>query len=414
MSGKQWSILFMAGVLLGGVVFGMEGLLSKLHPGISRGSELGIQQNAGTDNNPDRGTLASASGGQGLRDEDVRERAGAVAKEQVGPSDPKTAGDGAKDGAGSEGRLQASEKPAAVKPLASGAEGPLDKVQVKVYLSAKKKVEKVPLETYVLGVLAGEMTADFELEALKAQAIAARTYIVRKLSSASDEALKKKGADVTNTIQHQVYIPRKELLERWPGGADSEPFKKLEQAVAETRGLIITYNGGPIEAAFFSTSNGYTENSEEYWQLQLPYLRSVASPWDKELSPRYKQQMELRQSELYSKLGLSGKAAKGKPVIKLVSETEGNRVKEVKINGVLFTGREVREKLGLASSQFTWKIDGKKVSFTTYGMGHGVGMSQWGANGMAKEGKTAVDILQHYYSGASVVQASKLPMNLSS
>ncbi|OBR63680.1 stage II sporulation protein D [Paenibacillus oryzae] len=287
-------------------------------------------------------------------------------------------------------------------------------MQVKVYLSAKKKVEKVPLETYVLGVLAGEMTADFELEALKAQAIAARTYIVRKLSSASDEALKKKGADVTNTIQHQVYIPRKELLERWPGGADAEPFKKLEQAVAETRGLIITYNGGPIEAAFFSTSNGYTENSEEYWELQLPYLRSVASPWDKELSPRYKQQTELRQSELYAKLGLSGKAAKGKPVIKLVSETEGNRVKEVKINGVLFTGREVREKLGLASSQFTWKIDGKKISFTTYGMGHGVGMSQWGANGMAKEGKTAVDILQHYYSGASIVQASKLPMTLSS
>ncbi|WP_245697701.1 stage II sporulation protein D [Paenibacillus oryzae] len=413
MSGKQWSLLFMAGILLGGVVFGMEGFLSKLHPGISRGSEIGIQQNAGADNIPSR-SLASASGGQGLRDEDVRERAGAVAKEQVGPSEPVTTGDGAEDGAGSEGRLQASEKPAAAKPLASGAAGPLDKVQVKVYLSAKKKVEKVPLETYVLGVLAGEMTADFELEALKAQAIAARTYIVRKLSSASDEALKKKGADVTNTIQHQVYIPRKELLERWPGGADAEPFKKLEQAVAETRGLIITYNGGPIEAAFFSTSNGYTENSEEYWELQLPYLRSVASPWDKELSPRYKQQTELRQSELYAKLGLSGKAAKGKPVIKLVSETEGNRVKEVKINGVLFTGREVREKLGLASSQFTWKIDGKKISFTTYGMGHGVGMSQWGANGMAKEGKTAVDILQHYYSGASIVQASKLPMTLSS
>ncbi|MHA7967122.1 stage II sporulation protein D [Paenibacillus sp. CAU 1782] len=424
MSGKQWIFLFMTGILLGGLLFGVEGVLSKTRPGFHREPGVRLEQQLGAagveeTNNTEAvaGDGAGRSGGisetgeQSLRDTDARVRA---ASAQAGPSGLNVSDDERGGGGEKGGSLHMPVKSAGAQPLASGEAGPLDNVQVRVYLSAEKKIEKVPLETYVLGVLAGEMMADFELEALKAQAIAARTYIVRRLSAPADGALKKKGADVTDTIEHQVYIPRGELLGRWPGGADAEQLIKMKRAVAETRGLVITYNGGPIEAAFFSTSNGYTENSEDYWELSLPYLRSVASPWDKELSPRYRQQAEFGQKELYAKLGVSGKAAKGKPVIKLMSETEGNRVKEVKVNGVLFTGREVREKLGLASSQFTWKIDGNNVSFTTYGMGHGVGMSQWGANGMAKEGKTAAEILHHYYTGATVEQASKLPMTLSS
>lgn len=109
-------------------------------------------------------------------------------------------------------------------------------------------------------------------------------------------------------------------------------------------------------------------------------------------------------------MGLSGKAARAKkPSMKAMDRTEGNRIKSLSINGKTFTGREVRERLGLASSEFSWKIGKGSITFTTYGLGHGVGMSQWGANGLAKEGGSAADILLHYYTGTKVEQASKLP-----
>ncbi|MDQ6420933.1 stage II sporulation protein D [Paenibacillus sp. LHD-117] len=301
----------------------------------------------------------------------------------------------------------AVKSPKPVQAAASGKSA-LEGVRVRVYLNDTGKVETVPIETYVIGVLAGEMPIDFELEALKAQAVAARTYIVRRLAAA-DNDMARKGADVSDTIQHQVYVSKSELARRWSGEAKSANLAKLKRAVQETEGLVITYEGEPIEAAFFSTSNGYTENSEEYWTLTLPYLRSVASPWDKELSPRYEQEETMKLSQFYRLMGITGKAAGSKPALKVIERTEGKRIKEMKINGKLFTGREVRERLGLASSQFSWKIGRGTITFTTYGLGHGVGMSQWGANGMAKGGGKAADILLHYYTGTRVEQASKLP-----
>ncbi|WP_261800310.1 stage II sporulation protein D [Paenibacillus sp. PAMC21692] len=297
------------------------------------------------------------------------------------------------------------KSPKQAEPAVKGA---LEGVTVRVYLTGTGTVEKVPIETYVMGVLAGEMPIDFELEALKAQAIAARTYIVRRLASGDNE-LASRGADVSDTVEHQVYVSKKELGRRWEGEAEAENLAKLAQAVRETEGLVVTYEGEPIQAAFFSTSNGYTENSEEYWTMSLPYLRSVDSPWDKSISPRYEQEETFELSRFYKLMGMKGKKAKGKPSIKLVDKTEGNRIKSISVNGTAFTGREVRERLGLASSQFSWKIGKEGITFTTYGFGHGVGMSQWGANGMAKEGRTAVDILLHYYSGTKVEQASNLP-----
>lgn len=310
---------------------------------------------------------------------------------------------GATGGAGNNGAASSQAAATAANPSA------LEGVDVRVYLSDSGKVEKVPLETYVMGVLAGEMPVDFELEALKAQAIAARTYIVRRLASGNNE-LASRGADVGDTVQHQVYVPKKELAGRWAGEEKEVNLAKLEQAVRETRGLVVTYEGEPIEAAFFSTSNGYTENSEDYWTLALPYLRSVDSPWDKGLSPRYEQEKTFKVSQFYSAMGLSGKAARAKkPSMKVVDRTDGNRIRSLSVNGHTFTGREVRERLGLASSEFSWKIVKGSITFTTYGLGHGVGMSQWGANGLAKKGGSAADILLHYYTGTKVEQASKLP-----
>jgi stage II sporulation protein D len=125
------------------------------------------------------------------------------------------------------------------------------------------------------------------------------------------------------------------------------------------------------------------------------------------ISPRYQETVKLKLSEFYAKLGLSSKK---KPVIRILDKTDGNRIADILIDGKTYTGREVREKLGLASSQFSWKLDGDSISITTFGYGHGVGMSQWGANGMAEEGKSAEQIVTYYYSGTKVEQASKIAL----
>ncbi|MEK4061189.1 MULTISPECIES: stage II sporulation protein D [Paenibacillus] len=317
---------------------------------------------------------------------------------------------------------QATERP--VLPEAAAGEAP--QPEVHVYLSQSGQIETLPLEEYVSGVLAAEMPADFELEALKAQAVAARTFIMRRLVAGDSSGVPVPGADVTDTVSHQAYVSQAALERDWVRGGKSAGLAKLRRAVRETRGVIMTYKGQPITASFFASSGGYTENSEDYWNAAVPYLRSVASPWEQEITPNLAATYTFSISELIGKLGLSGKAlpaskdlaasGRAKPVssssaqmpVKVLSLTAGHRVKEISIGGTVFTGREVREKLGLRSSQFTWKRKGSEIIITTYGNGHGVGMSQWGANGMAKEGSTATQILKHYYSGISFVQVSTL------
>lgn len=300
-------------------------------------------------------------------------------------------------------------------PLKSQEEGQTENfdLMVRVYRTQSKTIEKVPLEEYVRGVVASEMPHDFHLEALKAQALAARTYIIRRLAD-KDFSDTPPGADVRDDEGHQVYQSEAELKERW-GFNFEERISRINQAVNETRGLVITYQGRPIDATFFSTSNGYTENSEDYWGQPIPYLRSVKSPWDKE-SPRFKEQISFSLAEFQNKLGveLTLPVSAGQPFAEIVSRTEGNRVKEVKIGDKTFTGREVRELLGLPSSDFTWKVEGDSVVITTTGYGHGVGMSQFGANGMAKEGKKAEEIVQYYYQGVEVEDYRKWVVKKSS
>lgn len=316
---------------------------------------------------------------------------------------------------------QATATPAAP---AAAAEAP--QPEVSVYLSQSGQIETLPLEDYVSGVLAAEMPADFELEALKAQAVAARTFIVRRLLAGDHSGVPVPEADVSDTVSHQAYISQAVLERDWEHGGKSAALAKLRRAVLETRGVIMTYKGQPITASFFASSGGYTENSEDYWNMAVPYLRSVASPWELEITPNLAVSVSFSTSELLSKLGLDAAAlpasqtlaasGKVKPVSSsssalpavVLSLTAGHRVKEISIGGTVFTGREVREKLGLRSSQFTWKRQGSEVIITTYGNGHGVGMSQWGANGMAKEGSTATQILKHYYSGVQFTQVSTL------
>lgn len=295
-------------------------------------------------------------------------------------------------------------------------------LNIPVYLSNQQKVIEVPLELYVRGVVAAEMPPDFELEALKAQAIAARTYIIRKIVMQNFSDVPHPDAWVTDTVIDQAYLTEEQLRERWSQQEYKKNISRINRAVAETKGQMIVYEGHPIDATYFSTSNGYTENSEEYWTEAIPYLRSVASPWDAEISPKYKTVVEIPVKEVLKRLGLNDMPAADmaaadmpvtataghKPRMAVMEKTGSNRIKSIRINGAIFTGREVREKLELPSSQFTWQMKGDKIEFTTYGYGHGVGMSQYGAQGMALEGRTAHEILTYYYQGVRIVHMDEV------
>lgn len=285
-----------------------------------------------------------------------------------------------------------------VTPVDVNAEPSADSaVEVAVFRTAQSEVERVPLNEYLVGVVAAEMPAEFELEALKAQALTARTYYVKQMMGTGTTGLPD-GAQVTDTTAHQVYKNKAELKQQW-GAEFNEKYAKVQEAVRATDGQILTYGGEPIEATFFSTSNGFTENSEEYWANNIPYLRSVESPWDK-VSPKYSEQKIIPISEFENRLGV--KLTDRSEVGKIIQKTEGNRVGKVEIAGKVLSGRDVRDMLGLNSSDFKWYAKGDNIVIETKGYGHGVGMSQYGANGMAAEGKSYKEIVQYYYKGIEI------------
>ncbi|RKD23090.1 stage II sporulation protein D [Ammoniphilus oxalaticus] len=278
-----------------------------------------------------------------------------------------------------------------------------NQISVSVYRAETEEVQVIPIEEYIAGVISGEMPADFELEALKAQALAARTYIIRRLAE-NDFSDVPKGAHVTDTIQHQVYRDQQQQKESWGSRDFDWKIRKIRQAVVETKEQVLTYEGKPIDATFFSTSNGFTENSEEYWAQEIPYLRSVAVPWDQK-SPKYKEEYTFTAKQLEEKLGfkLAAPVSTGNPGINIVEKTTGNRAAKIKVGDQELSGRQFREKLDLPSSAF--EIEGQSdgsIKIKTFGYGHGVGMSQWGAHGMAREGKTATDIVQYFYQGIAI------------
>lgn len=260
---------------------------------------------------------------------------------------------------------------------------------VEVVRSDSQETESVHLEDYVAGVVAAEMPATFEKEALKAQAVAARTFMLTQTLA---------GLKVTDTVDDQVFKDEEELKETW-GTQFEENKQKIEEAAKETEGEVLIYNGEPITAAFFSSGNGKTENAEEYWQSPLPYLISVESPWD-EAAPQFEQDIVIPRAEVEDKLDVI--LPKSGEVGTVTARTAGGRVGEIEISGKSFTGRKVREVLELPSADFQLFVQGEDVVITTKGYGHGIGMSQYGANGMAKEGKKYTDIMKHYYPGTSI------------
>lgn len=282
--------------------------------------------------------------------------------------------------------------PEAVEADADAA--PESSFSVSVMREQSEKIEDVPLETYVARVVASEMPTDFESEALKAQALTARTYIVNHILYQEED----EESDVTDTTEHQVYQDDTELRAQMEDEFE-EKMSKIKDAVEDTKGEIITYDDETITPAYFSTSNGYTENAEDYWEDDIPYLQSVESPWDED-SPKFTDQEVYSISEVEEQLGVNLPDDEAFEI----THTDGDRVETINIGDETLSGREVREALGLRSSDFSIEQKDDHLVFKTKGFGHGIGMSQYGANGMAEEGKSYEDIIEHYYHDVTVEQ----------
>ncbi len=288
----------------------------------------------------------------------------------------------------------------------SGVPFSLNIDNIKVYLTKENKVVDIDLEEYIKGVVASEMPLNFNKEALKAQAIAARTYTLAHTKSVSSGCANGRGADLCDTVHCQVYTPKEEKMLQL--GVDGESrWNLIEEVINETEGMVLTYNNKLVMGAYyFSTSSGKTENVEDVFTTALPYLRSVESLGE-EVAPRYKstETVDLCRfvevvNEAYNDANLSPGNLENQ--VKINSYTDGGCIKELTLGNVTITGVKFRQLFGLNSANFSLEFLANQVVINCTGFGHGVGMSQWGANIMAGEGKSCEEILKHYYTGIEI------------
>lgn len=279
---------------------------------------------------------------------------------------------------------------------------PEEGITLKVYLHKTGEVVEMELEEYVLCVVSAEMPASYEPQALMAQAVAARTYTVRKLSSPCGQG----GADVCTDSGHcQAFCDEAGRREKWGDNYEANEAK-LENAVYFTAGEIITYDGEAIEAVFHSTSGGMTEDSEHVFSAARPYLRSVVSLGEED-APRYTGEVSVSRSKFASAINKDYPDAKLKAAtleknVEVVSRYESGRVETFKAGGATLSGKQMRALFSLNSANFSLSFTKDEVIISTIGFGHGVGMSQTGANSMAKNGSDYKEILTHYYSGVQI------------
>lgn len=259
-----------------------------------------------------------------------------------------------------------------------------------IYVSAlvNNKKTDLSLEDYIVGVVSCEMPASFDIEALKAMSVAARTYALYK--SERNKTLK-------TTTDDQCYIDESAMKEKWKNNFDKY-YNKINNAVNDTKGEYMTYNDKTIIAFYFSISNGKTENVENVFSQKLDYLVSVDSSWDKRNNSNEKD-IKMKVSDFLKKLNINDNKIKN---IK-IDRSNTNRINNIKINNKNYKGTKFRSLLNLKSTDIEIKYDNDYVYIHTVGYGHGVGMSQYGANYMAQDGYKYDDILKHYYKGVKIV-----------
>ena len=260
-----------------------------------------------------------------------------------------------------------------------------------IYIELYRKngvVERIELEEYVIGVVGAEMPASFNMEALKAQAVVARTYAVNNIN---------KNKRLTDNNSTQNYKSNNELKNMW-GNSYNIYYEKIKNAVFSTKGMYLTYNGEVIDAVYHSTSNGYTEDSIYVWGNSKPYLKSVTSIYDN-TNKNFLYSMFLTYETISSKLN---NIVDMNTEFNVLEKNNSGRIVSIEINGVTYSGVSIRNLLGLRSTDFDIEKNETGINFITRGYGHGVGMSQYGANGMANNGSDFKNILFHYYTGVSI------------
>ncbi|MGE5329829.1 MAG: stage II sporulation protein D [Deltaproteobacteria bacterium] len=280
--------------------------------------------------------------------------------------------------------------------------------RIKVYFHLTKKVEKIDFEEYIKGVVAAEMPASYHVEALKAQAVAARTYAYKKAVSGGSNLPEHKGADICTDSAHcQAWISKEEVLAKWPASKARDYWDRISWAVKSTAGKMVYYENEIANPVFHANSGGETENSEDAWNgVAVPYLRAVKSPGE-EGSSGYFSEVEFSAEEFVQRLNkfsadFKVDSQKVFQSIKIVSYTGGGRVKNINIGNKTFSGTDIRSIFNLKSTNFLIEDKKGKILFKVKGFGHGVGLSQCGADALAQKGCNYKDILGYYYKGVQI------------
>lgn len=275
-----------------------------------------------------------------------------------------------------------------------------DKTDIVIDLKTETGVMSVPLEDYLVGVVLSEMPASFELEALKAQAVAARTFAMRQMRSGKHD-----DCDLCSVSSCCQAWTSRSAIENKLGDSFSDFWNKGTRAVYETKGKVIVYNDELIDAVYFSCSGGRTEDAVEVWGNEIPYLRSVDSPGE-EHARVYASEVNISLEAFSNTMkSLDSSIYLGENVsdwLGPVERTSGGGIKTIEIGGIKVAGTQMRRLFGLRSTNFSISIKADEIVFSVLGNGHRVGMSQYGANAMAMLGKTYEEIIEFYYSGVCI------------
>lgn len=284
---------------------------------------------------------------------------------------------------------------------------------INVFINDENKIVKMNLEDYLIGVVAAEMPADFNMEALKAQAVAARTYALSKQIAAGGKGCDlHPGADICTDYKHcQAWESDATMKEKW-GNKYNEYLDKVKKSVFDTKSLVIVYQDALIEPAYHAISGGMTEDAKNIWKENLPYLKSVSSPGE-ESAKKFKTTVTISSDEFARMIkSIAPKAIIDTKnilsYIKNINRTQAGHVLSLNIGGIDFKGNDIKDLLKLNSTNFSFSVQGSNIIINVIGYGHGVGMSQYGANAMANGGKKFEDILKHYYTGVEIMKFDDL------
>lgn len=275
---------------------------------------------------------------------------------------------------------------------------------IKLLHTKTQEIEEIKLDEYLYGVVSAEMPASFEKEALKAQAVVARTYTIYKIENNEGKHGEANICDDSSCCQ--AWISKEDRFAKWEESSREANWNKIVEAVESTKGKYITYEGKPINAFFHSNSGGKTETTLNVWGGSgYPYLQSVSTSGE-DAYTQYKSEVTLTKEEFINKIKEKYSDFEidfnDEKCISILEYTEGNRVKKIRIGNKEFSGVEIRTLIGLKSANFNIEIKGDNIYFSVLGYGHGVGMSQTGADSMAKAGKNYEEIIKHFYTGVEI------------